>query len=69
VFDLASHTLLRRIPLKLPAKGIAISQDAAPLLFATTGEGDVAIIQPDTGEELRSAKFHGGGPLLIAAGQ
>jgi methylamine dehydrogenase heavy chain len=68
VFDTAAHKLLRRIVLKLPAKGIAVSQDAAPLLYATTSEGDLAVIDANTGEETKTAKFDGGGPLLIAAG-
>ena len=69
VFDMAAKKLLRRIQLKIPAKGVAISQDAAPLLYTTNGEGDLAVINPDTGEEARTAKFDGGGPLLIVAGQ
>lgn len=68
VFDMAKHTLLRRIPLKNPAKGIAVSQDAAPLLYATTAEGELAVINADTGEEVRSVKLNGGGPLLVVAG-
>jgi len=68
VFSLAAKKLLRRIPLKVPAKGIAVSQDAAPLLYATSAEGELAVIKADTGEELRTAKFSGGGPLLFAPG-
>jgi methylamine dehydrogenase heavy chain len=69
VFDMAAKQLLRRIPLKIPAKGVAISQDASPLLYTTNGDGDLAVINPDTGEEVKTAKFDGGGPLLIVAGQ
>ena len=68
VFSMATKKLIRRIPLKVPAKGIAVSQDAAPLLYAASGHGDLAVIKADTGEELRSVSLAGRGPLLIAPG-
>jgi methylamine dehydrogenase heavy chain len=68
VFSMATKKLIRRIPLKVPAKGIAVSQDAAPLLYAASGDGDLAVIKADTGEELRSVSLAGRGPLLIAPG-
>jgi len=69
VFDMAARKLIRRINLKVPAKGIAVSQDSSPLLYTTDADGNLAVIQADTGEELKTAKFDGGGPLLIATGQ
>jgi methylamine dehydrogenase heavy chain len=68
VFDMKTKKLLSRITLKSPAKGVAVSQDAAPLLYATTAEGEVFVINADTGETLRSVKLDGGGPLLVVAG-
>jgi methylamine dehydrogenase heavy chain len=66
VFDTAKHTLLKRFPLEKPAKGIAVSQDAAPQLYAVTGQGDLAILDARSGKPLKTAKFDGGGPLVIA---
>lgn len=66
VFDAVKHTLLRRIVLDKPAKGIAVSQDAAPQLYAVSGAGDLDVIDARTGKSLKTAKFDGGGPLVIA---
>ena len=65
VFDTEAHRLLRRIPLKVPAKGVAVSQDGKPLLFAASGDGELATLSPETGETLHDEKFSGGGPLLL----
>jgi len=66
VFDTAKHTLLKRISLEKPAKGIAVSQDGAPQLYAVSGAGDLAILDARSGKPLKTAKFDGGGPLVIA---
>lgn len=64
-FDTEAHRLLRRIMLKIPAKGVAVSQDAKPLLFTASGDGDLAVLSPETGEPLHDTKFSGDGPLLL----
>lgn len=55
VFDTAKQSLVRRIQLKGPAQGIAVSQDASPLLYVA-GEGgpnaEFAVLNADTGEPL-----------------
>lgn len=65
VFDLQTRRLLRRIVLEKPAKGIAVSQDGAPLLYAANGDGDLAILDATTGKQLRTASFGGFGSLMI----
>jgi methylamine dehydrogenase heavy chain len=61
VFDLASHHRLARWPLKPvglgPAAAIEVSQDEAPLLFAVTEKGDLAILDALTGR-LRHVEKH-----------
>jgi methylamine dehydrogenase heavy chain len=53
VFDLATHQRLARWPLKAaglkPVVAIAVSQDAAPLIFAATDAADVAILDARNG--------------------
>ena len=59
VLDTARQTLVRRIKLETPAKSIAVSQDASPLLYAM-GEGDdFAVIDATTGETLRKRRLSG----------
>jgi len=54
VFDLASHRRVARWPLKAagvkPVVAIAVSQDAAPLIFAATDSADVAILDARNGQ-------------------
>jgi methylamine dehydrogenase heavy chain len=60
VLDSQQHKLLRRINLAKPAKSIAVTQDAQPLLFAFGGEGpdsSFAAYDPATGKKLRDRKL------------
>ena len=54
VFDLAAHQRVARWPLKAagvkPVVAIAVSQDAAPLIFAATDSADVAILDARNGQ-------------------
>ena len=53
VFDLAKHQRLARWPLKAagikPVVAVAVSQDAAPLIFAATDSADLAILDARSG--------------------
>ena len=54
VFDLAKHQRLARWPLKAagikPVVAVAVSQDAAPLIFAATDSADLAILDARSGQ-------------------
>lgn len=58
VLDATNQTLIRRINLEAPANGIAVSQDANPLLYAL-GEGELAVLDATTGAKLRKRKLSG----------
>ncbi|HVW69909.1 MAG TPA: amine dehydrogenase large subunit [Steroidobacteraceae bacterium] len=63
VLDATRQALIRRIRLEAPARGIAVSQDASPLLYAMSdegSEGELAVIDASTGEKLRKRKLPGG---------
>ena len=57
VLDAERHTLVRRISLKAPARGIAVSQDSNPLLYVLGDDEDFAVLDATSGEELRSRKL------------
>jgi methylamine dehydrogenase heavy chain len=59
VLDAERQTLLRRIILEAPARSIAVTQDANPLLYAMGEEDDFAVIDANTGEKLRKRKLAG----------
>lgn len=54
VFDLTTHQRLARWPLKAagvkPVVAVAVSQDAAPVVFAATDSADLAILDARTGQ-------------------
>lgn len=57
VLDSEKHSLIRRIPLSDPAKNIAVTQDAKPLLFVFGADGGPApfkVLDADTGKVLRT---------------
>jgi methylamine dehydrogenase heavy chain len=60
VLDAARQTLIRRIPLERPAQGIAVSQDANPLLYVMGEEDEFAVLDATTGEKLRKRKMQTG---------
>jgi methylamine dehydrogenase heavy chain len=65
VFDAATHERLKRVKLASPAVTIAVTQDAAPLLLATAGEGSVEVYDAASGRHLRTIAGVGQTPLLI----
>lgn len=60
VLDAVHQSLLRRIRLEAPARGIAVSQDAAPLLYVLGEDEDFAVLDATTGEKLRKRKLPAG---------
>jgi methylamine dehydrogenase heavy chain len=60
VLDISTRTLLRRISLEEPARSISVSQDNAPLLYASGADGDFTVIDANTGEKLRQRKLPSG---------
>lgn len=67
VADLNTNAVVRKFPLPRPTEAIAISQDEAPRLYATTlGLSDVLVLDAANGALVRS--FEGGAtPLLLLA--
>jgi len=57
VLDPEDHRLERRISLKAPARGIAVSQDTSPLLYALGDDDEFAVLDATSGEQLRSRKL------------
>lgn len=58
VYDLAQRKRTARYRLEHPGSGLAVTQDASPLLFVTTGgagegPGGIAVLDASTGEALR----------------
>lgn len=63
VFDAATQTRTARIPIETPSTSIAISQDAAPLLYtALFGSGTLVVRKPEDASVIR--KIEGLGPDL-----
>jgi methylamine dehydrogenase heavy chain len=63
--DPVRHALVRRIDLPAPARGIAVSADAAPLLYASAEDGAMAVIDAHTGALRRTIEAQAG-PMLLA---
>jgi len=51
VMDASSHTLIKRLLLPKPMTGVAISQDETPLLYVMPEDGNLYILDPETGIE------------------
>lgn len=69
MFDLKSHRRLARWPFDTAQSGrivaVQVSQDAAPLVFAATDRGDLAIFDVQTGRLKHVAKQVGQTPSLL----
>jgi methylamine dehydrogenase heavy chain len=61
VLDSDRHTLIRRIKLADPGHGIAVTQDAKPLLFVigSAWSGTIDVYDATSGEKLRGRKLRG----------
>jgi methylamine dehydrogenase heavy chain len=51
VVDATSHTLIKRLQMSEPMRGIAVSQDQAPLLYVTSEKGDLHTLDAETGQQ------------------
>jgi methylamine dehydrogenase heavy chain len=59
VLDAVSQKLIRRVKLEAPARSIAVSQDAAPLLYVMGKEHEFSVLDGKTGAALRKRKLSG----------
>lgn len=65
-FDAATGKRLRRIALSQPSQAIAVSQDGAPLLYASSlFSNQLLVIDPRTGRELRKINAGLAMPALV----
>jgi methylamine dehydrogenase heavy chain len=67
VLDLATHKLLKRIPLAKPSPMLGVTQDAKPLMFTTDDDGDFFITDAVTGKPLREMKHLGDSLIFTRA--
>jgi methylamine dehydrogenase heavy chain len=65
VLDEASHKLIKRLQAPEPLNGIQISQDDAPLLYATSRSGNLYTLDPETGEQKVKGSIHAGGIVWV----
>jgi len=65
VFDATSGKRLQRIALSKPAQSIAVSQDAAPLLYALPEDPEVQIYDAGSGKLLHTLDKLGFTPTLL----
>jgi methylamine dehydrogenase heavy chain len=65
VLDEASHKLIKRLQVPEPLNGIQISQDDAPLLYATSRSGNLYTLDPETGEQKVKGSIHAGGIVWV----
>jgi methylamine dehydrogenase heavy chain len=68
VLDTQTHTLLRRLDLLTAGVGVSITQDDEPLLYVTSDNGALWVLNPDTGKLLRVLTRVGPGPLAAVVG-
>jgi methylamine dehydrogenase heavy chain len=59
VLDAANQKLIRRVKLEAPARSIAVSQDAVPLLYVMGKEHEFSVLDGKTGAVLRKRKLSG----------
>lgn len=57
--DTATHKLVRRIKLPVPASMVGVTQDEKPLLFTNDSTGDLLIWDMKTGKQLRKMQHLG----------
>ncbi len=67
VFDTQARALLKRLKVTDRTWNIAISQDIAPVLYLSGYVPKLVVMNPDTGEVLKSVDDVGGGPVATAA--
>ncbi|WP_374574449.1 amine dehydrogenase large subunit [Phenylobacterium sp.] len=60
VLDLAKHTLIKRMKLDTPLDDILVTQDDKPVLYGVDKDKVLHVLDPETGESLRTANLVGG---------
>jgi methylamine dehydrogenase heavy chain len=69
VLDAESRSLIKRIELHQPFTNVAVSQDAKPQLYLTGFAPSLTVMDPDTGEIVRTVDGVGGGQVATAGPQ
>jgi methylamine dehydrogenase heavy chain len=67
VVDTASHKVLRRLQLKTPARGVAVSQDDHALVFLVDEKNALSVRDAQSLEEVRSVEDAGPGVPVVPA--
>ena len=66
VLNAATHALIRRIGLKEAAANVAVTQDAEPWLLLTGRGPKLTVLDPDSGNVIRTVDAVNGGPIMTA---
>jgi methylamine dehydrogenase heavy chain len=69
VLDAGTHMLVKRISLKEPATNVTVSQDATPVLFITGRGPNLVVVDPQSGQVVRTVDHVGGGATLTGMAQ
>lgn len=64
VVDTATHKILSRHPLKDKVGAIQVSQEAKPLVYLTTSDGKLLVVDEDTFETKHTVEHLGGGLMV-----
>jgi methylamine dehydrogenase heavy chain len=67
ILNATTHALVRRVSLKDSATNVSVSQDATPVMFLTGRSPTLAVIEPETGNVLRTVDHVGGGVTLTGS--
>lgn len=65
VFDVRNQKRVQKIPLQKPAQAIAVSQDAAPLLYTILEEAEIVTYDSATGKVLNTLDHLGFSPQFL----
>jgi methylamine dehydrogenase heavy chain len=67
IFNATTHALVKRVSLKDAAANVSVSQDATPVMFLTGRGPTLAVIEPETGNVLRTIDKVGGGATMTGS--
>jgi methylamine dehydrogenase heavy chain len=66
VLNAATHALIRRISLKDPAANVAVTGDSTPLVLLTGRGPKLTVLDPESGNVIRTIDAVNGGPIMTA---
>jgi methylamine dehydrogenase heavy chain len=66
VLNTATHALIRRISLKEGATNVAVTQDPTPLVLLTGRGPKLTVLDPQSGNVIRTVDAVNGGPIMTA---